>query len=172
MASSCAASINSCSCSACMEVTMSARTDNSCQNSTFEINTNTTWGNKTTPLVKETVLAIALNLLPAGKAESSQSRESFRSKRSNVWFHGPVSASKDNVRVSLRWLNNSNSGLLRVHLYLVNSVQQHVGLERYGGQWRAAPIKTRTVPKSRDLSLRARVTCSRVPTGKVAAGAR
>lgn len=65
-----------------------------------------------------------------------------------------------------------NSDLLRVHPYLINSVLQHVGLEQYGGQWRAAPIEMRTAPTSRDLSLRARVTCSRVPTGKVAAGAR
>lgn len=47
-----------------------------------------------------------------------------------------------------------------------------MGLEQYGGQWRAAPIEMRTAPTSRDLSLRARVTCSRAPTGKVAAGAR
>lgn len=64
------------------------------------------------------------------------------------------------------------SDLLRVHPDLVNSAQQHVELEQYGGRWRAAPIKMRTAPTSRNLSLRAPVTCSRVPTGKVAAGAR
>lgn len=61
---------------------------------------------------------------------------------------------------------------LRAHPCLVHSVQLHVGLERYGGRWRAAPITTRTASTLRGQSLRASVTCSRVPTGKVAAGAR